>query len=365
MTFVSEEYVENVYKDFYDKDSVGKWLDENSIDWLKSDGAVFEFESGVSYYAGLIIASVYSCGLAALAAGLAGCGQGAEMAWSSMRDSSFEGIKALYEKGEITEDVMDIIIAIRSITDEEWTQITEDYEKGIISQEDFKKIKGIREMPEEWTTIENYSKGLAVGIANGGWEALQWYLGGKIANAAFKGSKFLVSTKRVAIDGGMNALDTPFRTALNSATTGETLEESWDKMGGFKAMSFNFALGAAGSAVGEALSNVRVKKVSENVENTEIYGPFKPDKYEFKFENVLPEGRAFIEEITDTMLISKQLGDTLEEILKNDNYVIGVHMAGLAEPADILNNGLHLTGHGIGGTPELRHNINFHNTGRN
>ena len=84
------------------------------------------------------------------------------------------------EKGEITEEEYNTFVAIRNLSDEDWAKVEEDYKNGVISEEEFKQMKNIREMPDDWATAENLFKGMGNGLANGVWEGLQWYVGGRL-----------------------------------------------------------------------------------------------------------------------------------------------------------------------------------------
>lgn len=187
---------------------------------------------------------------------MAGFGKATQEKWGEMRDSSWVGIQEMYQKGEITRDQMNTFIAIRNLTNEEWLQIKEDYLKGNISKEEFEQIKQIREMPEDWTTLENGAKGLLYGAGTGVWEGLQWYLGGKLTGWSFKGSKVLTSAARVSVDTVFNAMDTLYRALLDSSVTGNTLEESWNSQGGWNSVLTNVGIGLIGSIGGEIFDNI-------------------------------------------------------------------------------------------------------------
>lgn len=177
-----------------------------------------------------------------------------------MRDSSWAGIQEMYEKGEISEDQINTFIAIRNLTDEEWLQIKKDYLEGNISKEEFEQIKQIREMPEDWTTLENGVKGIVYGGGTGVWEGVQWYLGGKLAGWTFKGSKLATSAVRVGVDTGFNALDTPYRSLLSTISTETTFEEAWASQGGWKSVLTSVGVGLIGSMFGEGFDEIKYRK---------------------------------------------------------------------------------------------------------
>ena len=180
--------------------------------------------------------------------------------WGKMRDSSWEGIQEMYENGEISEEQINTFIAIRNLSDEEWSQIKKDYLAGNIGKEEFEQIKQIREMPEDWTTLENGVKGIFYGVGTGVWEGLQWYLGGKLANWSFKGSKVATSAIRVGVDTAFNAMDTPYRALLDSIATGNTLEESLAERGGWQSVLTDVGIGFIGSTGGEIFDILKINK---------------------------------------------------------------------------------------------------------
>lgn len=179
-----------------------------------------------------------------------------------MRDSSWVGIQEMYEKGEISEDQMNTLIVIRNLTDEEWQQIKKDYLEGKIGKEEFEQIKQIREMPEDWTTLENGVKGIFYGVGTGVWEGVQWYLGGKLASWTYKGSKVVTSATRIGVDTAFNAMDTPYRTLLDSIATGNTIEESWNSQGGWNSVLTSVGIGLIGSTGGEIFDLIQLKRQS-------------------------------------------------------------------------------------------------------
>ena len=63
MTFVSEDYVESAFKDFYKKNAVGKWLDANAIECCKSDGTICKIGQGIGYVSGIIAITLATAGI--------------------------------------------------------------------------------------------------------------------------------------------------------------------------------------------------------------------------------------------------------------------------------------------------------------
>ena len=293
MSIVAEDYVQNIYDSFFEETAVGQWLDENAWEMCKSDGTITNIAAGVGYVAGIIILTVVTCGAGSMAAGGAsaasaatttsfastsaaiaaasGIGKGTQESWGKMRDASWEGVERLYEKGKITKEEYDNMYAIKYCTDEEWADVEKDYKSGVISKEKYEKMKEIREMPEDWKTAENYIKGLGFGVANGIWEGIQWYIGGKLAGWAIKGHKVATVATRVGVDTAFNGLDTPFRTAVDAVTYGKTWDEAWEEQGGWQSVVSNIGIGFIGSAGGEVFDAIKLNKASKILDNNEIF----------------------------------------------------------------------------------------------
>ena len=267
MSFVAEDYVGTVHSRFYEETMLGQLLDEKAFEPAKSDGGITNFASEVGYQAPLFVISFLTGGTAAAsAAGLAGFGRYTEESWANSRDSSWEGIKRMYEKGKITAEQFQSFTMIRSLNDSEWAEIENDYQKGLISQEEFETMQQIREMPEEWRTAENFEKGMLYGLANGTWEGIQWYVGGKIAGMKFASSPIGNAAIKVGIDSGFNALDTPFRTTTTAATSDKTWEEAWEEQGGWQSVLINLGVGLLGSSLGEIIDYKIANKNKTNID---------------------------------------------------------------------------------------------------
>lgn len=261
MAFVAEQHVENAYKDFYENTEYGQWLDKNAHDWFKSDGAGTKFIEGVGYIAPAVVATIATGGAAAPAvlAGVAGAGGAMENYWGEARDSSWDGIQRKYERGEISQEQLNEFTAIRTMSDEEWVKIKKDYVDGKISKEDFEEKKHIRELPEDWTSLENYAKGIGYGAFTGTIDAAAWYTGAKISGFTPFKSAIKNSISRIAIDGGIGTVETAARSLIDVRFTDKSYDEAWEDQGGWS----NTILAFGGSAFGEAFDGVKhvVKKV--------------------------------------------------------------------------------------------------------
>ena len=268
MSFVSTKHVENAFNSFYKKTAIGKWLDNNAYDLFKSDGQGTKIAEGIGEIIGIVGVSIFTFGGEAVAtAGTAtavGIGKHTEDAWAKNKENSFEGIKEKYKNGEITEEQYNSYVSIRELTDEQWNEIVLDYQNGEISEEQFKAMQQIREMPDDWRTAENALKGIFYGTANGVWEGVQWYVGGKLGNWAIEGKKLATSAVRVGADSVFNAADTPFRAVVDMLASDKDFKTAWKEQGGWNSVLTNFGIGLLGSAGGEIFEGVKIPKELDN-----------------------------------------------------------------------------------------------------
>ena len=261
MSFVAEEHVKSWFDDWY---SEGPLSDMNNTAFgpFKRGGIGYNIAEGIGKTIGIGITGPF----APFVAGAAGFGQATEKIWKEKRDSSWEGIERLYENGEISEEQYESIKTIRELTDEEWKEVELSYKNGEISEEEYKAMKQIRDMPEEWATAENQIKGTIYGIGAGAWEGIQWFLGGKLNNwHSSTGSQLMTSVVRVGIDTGFNALDTPYRAALDSMINNKSYGEAFEDEGGWQSVLADVGIGLAGSVTGE-IFDIRKAKRLNNVD---------------------------------------------------------------------------------------------------
>ncbi len=344
MGFVAEDHVGDAFADFYKNNVVGQWLDEHAIDVCKSDGIVTNIASGFGYVAGIILLTIATLGIGtAISAGAttmsfattsaavattAATGKYTQKAWGEARDSSWEGIERLYEKGEITEEEYNTLTAIRGMTDDQWAEIEKDYKDGKISEEEFEQIKQIREMPEDWKTFENGWKGLLYGVANGVWEGVQWYVGGKLAGWTIKGgSQLASSTIRVGTDTAFNALDTPFRTAIDTITSGKTWDQAWEEQGGWQSVLTDIGIGLIGSTGGEVFDGVKLNKASKVLEANQAFDSLDETTAKKVKDALLDDhkaGKIDLSKITDNELndaITKKIINATKQVDLNNNIL--------------------------------------------
>lgn len=322
MSFVAEDHVDNLFQNFYENTEVGKWLDEHAFGPFKSDGMGCQIISGVGYVAGVVVLTIATMGIGSavgivgastasattVSAGIAtasATGKYTSEYWAQKRDSSWEGIERFYQKGEISEEQYNSYKMIRSLNEEQWKEIELDYQNGNLTKEQYDQIKQIRELPEDWTTLENGLKGLGYGAANGAWEGIQWYVGGKLAGSILSESTLANSAIRVGADTGFNALDTPFRTTLESITSGEDWEQAWINQGGWQSVLSNMGIGLVGSVGGEVVDLSKIKKGMTTLNNNKLFNNVDKstaDKVKVAIMKDYANGKIDLSKISDTEL---------------------------------------------------------------
>lgn len=343
MSFVAEDHVSNAYKDFYENNMIGQWLDKHAHDWFKSDGTVTGLVSGVTYVVGIIALSYFTFGIAGLAsggstaistggltaissliAGLTGAGEGTEYIWGQKRDSSMEGIERMLESGKISQEQYDSIIMIKQMTDEQWKEIEIDYINGNISKEQYELMCEIREIPDDWKNFENLISGVGYGVAVGAWESIQWYLGGKLTGWSIPGNQGLTSATRVGIDSIFNAGDTPFRALIESLSTGEDINRTFENQGGIQSLLMNFGIGFLGSFGGEIYEAHKINQNYINMTNrlsglTALEGL---DNLTTNRIREILESQSNNKKIDINNMTNVQLNQYVLELLKNRNLQI-------------------------------------------
>lgn len=240
-----------------------------------------------------------------------------------------------------------------------------------------------------WADGASIAEGLAFGFGNAAWEGFQWFIGGKIGGLnVFKGSgsKIFNAGLRVVldtIDGGVESFVQPGLSAIykdgyyddngnyvefsKDASIADRYKELFDDNGGWQSVITNTIVSGGMSMFGELFDLGRFMRDSNNKAEIDVDSNIASnEKYIFKVDDSLPDDyKAFVNDITDSFSMSKSLGEELESILDTDEYIIGIHKAGEANPDSILQNGLWLTGDttsgrvSIPGQPELSDNIIF------
>ena len=220
---------------------------------------------------------------------------------------------------------------IRNLDDQQWKSIENDFKNGNITKEEYEQIKQIRELPEDWTTLENGLKGLGYGISNGIWEGIQWYVGSKLAVSVInKTSQVANSAIRVGGDTIFNALDTPFRTTTEALASGKDWEQIWIEQGGWKSVLSNAGIGLVGSAGGEVTNIAKIKKGVNTLNNGNAFKNLDKstsDKVKIALMNDYASGKLDLSSMPEAQLkeaISKKVSsntdintNNISDIFKN------------------------------------------------
>lgn len=296
MSIVAEQPVENAFRSFYENNVIGKNLDKYAFGPFKNAGTGSKIVQGIGEISGIVVLTIATMGIfGAVAGGGAAAGTAGSAAatsttvssttatigavikatsafgkytgqrWAEFRDASWEGIERLHNNGEMSDDMYYSYITVRCLSEDEWKSIENDWIDGKITEEQYTQMKQIRDLPEEWTTKENCLNGLTYGTANGIWEGLQFYLGGKLASwGGIEGSKIATSAIRVGVDTTFNAADTPFRALVDSATSNKSIKQAWQEQGGWASVFVDTGIGLVGSIGGEVFGYVRANKLNKD-----------------------------------------------------------------------------------------------------
>ena len=265
--YIVEDQVGNMFEQFYKQTAVGKWLDDNSIEALKSDGEVCNALYNLGYEGGLMAIVFFTVGTAgAIITGMATWGKTMEEEWSEKKKNSWLGIQEEYEKGHISKEEYEQYTQIRNMSQQEWESIIYQHQMGNITDEQFDAIKAIRELPEDWRTFENIAEGIEMGAAKGIWEGVNMYYGAKIGELSTKcASKFAASALRIGADSLIGAADTPYRVITEALIKGKDISEVWKENGGWQSFITNTLVATGMATIGELLD--LPKKYAERQKN--------------------------------------------------------------------------------------------------
>ncbi len=279
MATVATDYVGSAFKSFYEKTSIGKFLDNMAFKPFKSEGVVTNVADGIGYTLGVAVLSVATAGLFGVSTGLASAGTAGLSSfgnytgeeWNKMKESVADDILKAYRNGEMTEAQYNSYVYVSNLSDAEWNKIRKDYTNGKISEDEYFAMKKIKDATE-WRTLKNGLKGVGYGAASGVWEGVQWYLGGKLNNLKVGNSETASAVARVAIDSGFNAIDTPYRALLDVMFTNKSYEEAWADQGGWQGLLTNLGIGLVGSVGGEVID---ARKTLKNVNEKDVFDATK------------------------------------------------------------------------------------------
>ncbi len=281
MTFVSTKHVDNAINNFYKNTSVGRYLDKNAHEPFKSDGTACNIISGMGTVAGVVAITVATAGIGGalgvatgstttIMSGVAGAstfGNATGEYWAKAESNSWQGVEKQYKNGTIDKKTYQNYSKVRKMSAKEWNNVIKQYKNGKMSKSEYEQLKKIREMPEDWKNAKNVVKGIFYGGAHGAWEAGQYYVGGKLAKWKGLSTPLKTSAVRVGIDTGFNALDTPFKAAVDAATSDKSYTQAFQERGGWKQVGADATVGFVMSAAGE-FSNYKKSNEFEKIDNS-------------------------------------------------------------------------------------------------
>lgn len=253
MSFVADKHVENAFKDFYEKNSIGQFLDANAFALFKSDGILSNVVSGISEVVGIVALTVLTLGIGT-AAGIGAAGASAASGVVGTAIATINGFG--------------------SYTAEKWNELKESYENKLQQMYEAGEITldRMNDLKDEWTDMKNCLSGLKFGAMNGLWEGVQWgagaYLGANKISTEIP--ELLNSAINIFADTAFNAMDTFVRAGTSALTTeGLSIEEAFEQYGGMTAVFTNVVIGLVGSVGGEVFEyhNLTNKKTVEDLHN--------------------------------------------------------------------------------------------------
>ena len=242
MDYVATTHVKDSFKNFYENNAIGKWLDSNAFDWFKSTGAVYQVADGIGYIGGIILLTLATFGVGGAVAGAGGAAATASTAAISVSAGQTAVVAATAGFGRGAETA--------------------------------------------WSQGATLGEGLTYATLTAGWEGLQFYVGSKIgapggygdkiaskvlSQSATAGTRAIVTSgTRItldALDGGVEGFVQPLLQTVYADgyydENGNYIEftESdglftrasalFDDMGGWSNVAIQTAIGGAGSAIGE------------------------------------------------------------------------------------------------------------------
>lgn len=260
MTFTSTQYVNNFGKNFYENNIIGKYLDELSFSIFKSNGTVSNVANGIGEIIGIIGLIVLTAGVGGAAVGAgAGAGAGTGAAAGAAGTTSLSTIIGTAYAG---------LNAFGKFTTEKWEQAKEAYQnkvnemyyKGEITAEELVKLK------DQWTNLRTWASGMAYGGLNATWEALQWFIGGSLAQNPIsqKIPKLLNSAINIFIDTSFNAGDTYVRAGTDALTTeNKDFAIAFEERGGTSAVLTSIFIALICSTGGEVFNGMKNKQLNQ------------------------------------------------------------------------------------------------------
>lgn len=222
MKFVSTDFVGSAYNSFYENIGIGKWLKNNSYAFDTTRA----IGSGLGYTAGVVVATVATFGAAGVAVSSGSLAVGAG---------------------------------------------TAGFGKGA---------------EYAWGNGASLGEGLLYATGNAVWEGTQFYIGGKIAGMnAFNSTSANIAT-RIGLDTVDGAVEGFVQPGLETIYRDESFRQLFNEAGGWKNVGTQAAIGAIGSATGEAFDFGKFFNNSGETADVSIYEQGMRDSDVIKEESV-------------------------------------------------------------------------------
>ncbi len=338
MSYVAVDHVGNFYSNFYKNTKVGQFLDNNAHSAFKSNGSITNFAKEAGKMAMPFLMSIATGGVVKpkVFAAISTYGGSVEKYYQNAESKSWKGVEKQYKAGEIDKNTYEKYSKVRNMSDKEWSNVTKEYKNGKMSKEEYQQLKNIRQMSEDWRNTNAEIKSTFYGAANSFWEYLQY---GSVEKLAEKiGYSKL---KSASLDIAFNAMDTPYKSAVDAISYGKSYKQAFKDRGGWKQVLIDSAIGLGNFALGEFHSSKKANKVKDTNIDYYIsydYSPWlngKTDYSRFTNDNIQLNIKQYF--LNDDRLRAAGVTDEqIEEALKNIKVVPRSYM----EVKKVLVNGV-------------------------
>ena len=260
MSYVAVDHVGNFYSNFYKNTKVGQFLDNNAHSAFKSNGSITNFAKEAGKMAMPFLMSIATGGVVEpkVFAAISTYGNSVEKYYQNAESKSWKGVEKQYKAGEIDKNTYEKYSKVRNMSDKEWSNVTKEYKNGKMSKEEYQQLKNIRQMSEDWRNTNAEIKSTFYGAANSFWEYLQYGSVEKLAGK-FGYSKL----KSASLDIAFNAMDTPYKSAVDAISYGKSYKQAFNDRGGWKQVLMDSAIGLGNFALGEFHSLKKANKVKD------------------------------------------------------------------------------------------------------
>lgn len=232
-----------------------------------------------------------------------GKGRYAEQGLNLLKSNSKSGITELYQDGEISEETYKMYSDIWSMTSTQMQDINLQYASGNMDESEYKRIKEIYEMDDNWTTYENFNKVAEYSRTGAQWESVQ------SAISYVLNYDKISSAIRVVSDTLTGVAEPLVMSNARAKLLDTTFEEAFEQSGGTVGVAISAVIAGGQSLVSEGFDAIKAK--------------FKNWKLESEIDEFYSDIRSFVEDIelagtSSGRLLSESSGT---ETLTNGNFV--------------------------------------------